>query len=67
MTRKRKRRRSVVAKHARASTTAALHGHCTKAFESLSTAQTAYGREKADSTVLGEARQTFFRKCVVPQ
>lgn len=67
MSRRRRSSKSAVAKHARASLDASRFGHCTKAFEALSEAQTAYGRSKTGSGVLGEARQTFFRKCVVPQ
>lgn len=67
MKRRRRRASSSVAKHARASMDASRFGHCTKAFESLSEAQTAYGRSKTGASTLGEARQTFFRRCVVPQ
>lgn len=72
MTRRRRRASKklaagAVTKHARAAADAALHGHCTRAFEALSEAQTAYGRSKTGTSALGEARQTFFRECVVPQ
>lgn len=67
MTRRRRAKTSKVSKHARASIAAAGFGHCTRAFEELSTAQTAYGRTRSDASTLGEARQTFFRRCVVPQ
>lgn len=57
------------------------HGHCTRAFDALNAAQLHLGEYKAEThggsaraqmtadayTALTEARQTFFRRCVVPQ
>lgn len=68
MKRKRPRKRSqLVEAHAADVTTNALHGHCTAALNALTKAHEAHGKTGGDGTALGEAKETFFRKCVVPR
>lgn len=67
MTRRRRKRSAAVEAHAHEALSNASHGHCTAALNALGRAHEAYGKIGGGKTALGEAKETFFRKCVVPR
>ena len=68
MTRRRRSKRSqLVETHANEVISNAGFGHCTAALNALGRAHEAHGKTGGGRRALGEAREKFFRRCVVPR
>ena len=57
----------LVEAHAHEALSNAAHGHCTAALNALGKAHEAHGKTGGGHQALGEAKETFFRKCVMPR
>lgn len=67
MTKRRRKTPSLAEAHAAEALSNATFGHCTAALNALTKAHEAHGKTGGSRTAIGEAKETFFRKCVVPR